>query len=206
MSDKPRYFQPGLFDSPYVPPETGAETPTPKPVWTFHGLPELDYIGDETIHAFVYDISVLEQTSSYYGFEPTKQLLHALKSLGNSKRSKLRERAFTIFMGDAGYGYSMFIVGLASTNADLAAVIRPFMEAVDGFDTEEIGSSSSLMPVYRYDHGHVIRYSDMESAGNTELDDDKNFGTGLELFHRWYMPPEMDGLRGSHYGKLIKSS
>ena len=201
MMNRPRTVQPSLFDVP-EPTQPTPEKPEQGPEWDFETSPHLDLIGSEPIHAYVYDIETLERTSPYYGFRPTQGLLRALEALGKNKSKALRERAFTVFMGDAGPGYKMFVVGVGSTNADLGKAIRPFMRQVEGFETEEVGRSDSFIPTYRYDQGYVISYGEPDSAGEVKPDKPENFGTGLEFRTRWYAPPEMNGLRGSRYGTL----
>jgi hypothetical protein len=156
--------QPGLFDGPAQPLVKDVVTPkgkqnSPKvdlPIWKFEGLAHTDFIGDEAVTAFVFEIEALEQAHEIYSQPVFVALLQGLQALGKNSSKRLRDRAFTIFYGDAGPGYSMFVLALAITDANVIRVITPYLEDLPGYYDCEIANSSAFMPKFRYDHSYLI--------------------------------------------------
>jgi len=122
-----------------------------------------------------------------------------LLSLGKLRQDeKLRDRAFTVQAGDHGPTLSHLAIGYAPRDLDLARFFlkhwkKPYMDGPCHTDV------SSLQPPYRYDHGHIIEYSDDREAGTVHVDGEDYYGTGLTLHVRGY--EETDGK--SKYGKLV---
>lgn len=184
-------IQPGLFDEP-----SG-------PVWKDPSAEKhTDFIADEALVIYFYEIEVLEKVHDVYVVPVFSVLLKALQALSRHSSKRLRERAFSLFAGDAGPGYSLFAVGISSEDPKLIEFLGPPLKRVDGYTFMEAGSSYSLLPKYRYDHGYVIEYNEPDVAGTHIIDGPDNYGSNLTLYRRAWAPADLIGKSRSAYGKL----
>jgi len=130
-------------------------------------------------------IEILEKSyEGCYGDPVKRALLQALKALSQSGNKRLRERSFTIWIGDYGWGYW---VGIPSKiSSDVVELIGKFLKSINGYEILEFGSVSvmSLIPKFRYEKRKVIEYSDFDLAGSERLDDEDWYGTGLVIHYR----------------------
>ena len=111
----------------------------------------------------------------------TRALLHGLKAISESKNKRLRNRRFTIWMGDY---YLWYWVGIPGRISCLVTdVLDRFFRKITGFETLGYGelATMQLVPMFRYEAGRVIQYVDMEVAGKERVDGDDNFGSGLTM-------------------------
>jgi len=89
-----------------------------------------------------------------------------LLALGKLREDpKLRVQAFTVLAGDHGPNLSHLAIGYAPSDLDLARYFlkhwkKPYMDGPVHRDM------SSLMPVYRYDHGPYHRVQPGAGTGN----------------------------------------
>ncbi len=126
-----------------------------------------------------------------------RMILLALDELRQDE--KLRDRAFTVLAGDYGPNNFYLAIGYAPRDLDLA---RFFVEQwkkryMDGPYQRDM---SSLTPVYRYDHGHIIEYTEDRERGTVHVDGEDDYETGLTLHVRDY--ELTDGK--SKYGRLVE--
>lgn len=214
-----RPWQLPLFDEPaQTPPPALVETPagpvespatSSSPCWTFApGYDNTDLIADEPATLYLFSIDALSAQEGFYSNPVFRQLLRALRDLGQDERRQYREQAFTLFAGDlfdaAVAGVEGEIFGLAVDSAAATAIepLRRAMTQVAGFCGVDMGAALQLIPKFRYDHGYVVEYCEEELAGTSYTDDADNFGSGLTIFRRTWLPTEEIGRRRSHYGKL----
>jgi hypothetical protein len=190
-------------------PTARAPAPPPAPEWDFlDGWAHVDFVEeDQPCVVFLYPYDDLETAhggglEGYFAVEAG--LFRAFVALRGAPKS-LRERAFTVFAGDCGPGYSILGVALGSQDGRLTQFVTPHLK-VPGYRTLEVTSTGPLVPKFRYDHGHVIQYAEPDLAGTTAVDDDEGHGTGLVLHRRACMPPDAVGLRRSTYGRLRSPS
>ena len=141
----------------------------------------------------------LEQRyGSYYGLHVKSVLLQGLKSLATSRNKKLRDRRFTIWMGDYG---SYYLLGVSSQlSSQVTRLLERFFVEVVGYKTSEFDDLSKLLlkPAFRYESGRVIEYSDESVVGTEKIDDDEWYGSGLTILHRIAAPAfgRKDAYRG----------
>lgn len=198
----------GLLDGteqPVVAQQTLVEAPIPAqpavsagpimPRWIdpYPGLPHTDFMEPHAdLIAFLYpwrNLNALFGEDSLHGpWSVQRALLRGLIALGEARSKRLRERAFTIYMGDVGGGHSIFCVALGSTDARLTEFMHPHL-AVPGFETLEGGLNGfpgTMLPAWaRYDHGHIIRYEEPSMAGTSAIDDEEyGLGTGALVHYR----------------------
>jgi hypothetical protein len=206
-------FQPSVA----APPSTGSAVAGPAlapPEWDDPNIawPHADFLQDEdAVLVFLYPWNDLEDAYADDGLDPFEQvktgLLRGLKAMTEAGKS-IRNRAFTVFIGDTGPGYSLLAIALATMDGKVADFMRPYLE-VPGYWTTEAGVNGAgnlqLSPRFRFDHGHVIEYGDEGEEGGTRLDDADRCGTGLTLHLRLALPAEMLGSRKSVYGRLKRA-
>ena len=178
----------------------------PAPKWKFAALPHVDFISDEpaSVAAFIFQVKALEEVAGIYSRPVFRALLLGSHDLSKSKNKALRERSFTVFAGDVS-SYNVFVVALETENAELTNFMASYFGQVPGYETLEATSSSGLMPVFRYDKGHVIEYSEGGLEGTTYEDTQNYYGSGLVIHRRDYRAPEDIGKRKSVYARLLKS-
>ena len=184
---------------PAVPPEAAALS---DPSWTSHpGWEHTDFIADHAPCAFfLYHHEALEDVPDGPG-AVVRALLTGLLALRSGPKA-MRERAFTIFLGDCGPGYSIFACALGTIDGRTVSFLTPYMRN-GAFWTIEVADCGTLLPKYRYDHGHVIEYADDDMAGTAYVDDQDRYGTGLVIHCRRTLPPDFIGKSRSVYGKLV---
>ena len=145
---------PSLFseDDQQPVPSLVANNPTPpvvvSPEWKFHSLDFVDFIANEQVAGFLFDIAALEKVSGLYSRPVLAQLLSGLRALSETKTKKLHDQAFTVFHGDI-IGQYLYAVGIASTSADVVAFLAPRLRSVPGFEIFESTTSeaASLLPL-----------------------------------------------------------
>ncbi|MCK6572761.1 hypothetical protein L6V77_16910 [Myxococcota bacterium] len=183
----------------------------PPPEWDDPNIawPHADFLQDEVaVLVFLYRWNDLEDAYAADGLDPFEQvktgLLRGLKAMTEAGKS-IRNRAFTVFIGDTGPGFSILAVALGTMDGKVAEFLGPYLE-VPGYWTTETGVNGAgnlqLSPRFRFDHGHVIEYGDQGEEGGTRIDDSNRCGTGLTLYRRLALPAEMMGSRKSVYGRL----
>ena len=176
------------------------------PQWEFISLPYIDFISDEptSVVAYIFQIEILEKVSGIYSWPVFQALLAGLCHLSRSKNKKLRESAFTIFAGDI-FEYNIFVLALETKSKDINNFMIPYFEKVNGYFSLEASSSTNLLPMFRYDKGYVIEYSDSGLEGTAYVDTQEYFGSGLKIYRRIWALPENIGRKKSCYGRLLKN-
>jgi hypothetical protein len=149
-----------------------------------------DYISENhSLFCWEFSPEELEQHyGSYYGLHVKSALLQGLKSLAMSRNKRLRDRRFTIWMGDYGPYY---LLGVSSQlSSQVTRVLERLFVEVVGYKTSEFDDLSRLRlkPVFRYESGRVIEYSDESVVGTEKIDDDEWYGSGLTILHRMAAP------------------
>jgi hypothetical protein len=175
-----------------------------EPRWEFQYEPFTDYIADsEKIVAIAYDIQKLEEISGYYAWPVYIKLFQAFDFLANHNKKTLRNQSFTVYAGDV-VSYDRFVLCIGSTNVQLVEHVLFFLKQVNARNYVDAGTSDDFIPVFRYDKGYIIEYSDPESAGETYTDTKDNYSTNLTIYRRQYIPSFIINSKRSIYGKLIE--
>jgi len=145
-----------------------------------------DYISENrSVFCWEFSPEELEQHyGSYYGRPVKRALLQGLKLLAMSRNKRLRDRSFTIWMGD--YGPYYFLGVSNRLSSQVTQLLERYFFEVVGYKTSEFGSLSELLlePAFRYENGHVVEYSDESVVGTEKVDDDEWYGSELTLTHR----------------------
>jgi hypothetical protein len=194
-----------------TPPATTTSVAIPSPEWDDpnEGWPHADFIQEcDSVIAFLYPWNELEEAYGDQGLDAFEQvkaaLLGGLKAMSVAGKT-IRNRAFTVFIGDTGPAYSILAVALGTMDSKVADFLRPHLE-IPGYWTAETavnGAGDLQLPArFRFDHGHVIEYGDQGEEGETRIDDASRCGTGLMLHLRLALPADMVGSRKSVYGRL----
>lgn len=194
-----------------APPAKPTATSSPPPEWDDpnDAWPHTDFLQDhDAVLVFLYPWNDLEDAYADDGLDAFDQvktaLLRGLKAMTEAGKS-IRNRAFTVFIGDTGPGYSLLAIALGTMDGKVAEFLGPYLE-VPGYWTTETGVNGAgnlqLSPRFRFDHGHVIEYGDQGEEGGSRIDDSNCCGTGLTLYLRLAMPAYMMGSRKSVYGRL----
>lgn len=155
-----------------------------------------DYISsNHEVFCWAFRLDVLEKTD---GMPVTTALFQGLKDLSESKNKRLRDRRFTIWMGDDArmfYWVAMSHPAVAVTNL----LCRHFSR-VAGYETSESALLTQLpvMPRFRYERGQVIEYSDRDLVGTWRVDDGDWYGSGLTVLRRYAASASLAS--GERYG------
>ena len=131
------------------------------------------------------------------------ELFRALKKIFESKNKTVREKKFTIFLGDCGSQFELFAIGVsAKINSRVSDIITGCFEDIHGYETMEYGQIPyvPLIPKYRYDCGNVYEYtSETRKAGKFRKDD--AVIAGLKVQYRIYESAEGIITMGRCYSK-----
>jgi hypothetical protein len=165
-------------------------------IWERH----TDFISNRQ-EILLWEFSISELQRHYdvqiYSLPIEIELFRAIKAMAASGNKQLRERSFTIFMGDCGPGFELFAVGVpAKTSSRVTDLITGCFENIRGYETMEYGQIPfvPLIPCYRYDHGAMFEYTkDYFMAGKRRADDAVISGMGV--FYRMYESAEGIGVR-----------
>ena len=155
-------------------------------------LKHTDFISDwQYVRSWGFDFQVLQDSYNTcdYSLSVRRALFMALKKIASSRSSRVRDRHFTIWMGDSGPENQYFWVAVPYRM--LRSVVDIFdrvFSSQDGFMFEGNGDQIPylpLIPVYRYEYGRVVEYADFSEAGRMRIDDEEDgFGTGLVVVKR----------------------
>ncbi|MDI6872066.1 MAG: hypothetical protein QME79_12135 [Bacillota bacterium] len=156
-----------------------------------------DFIAEtQPFWCYEFEIETLERESDGdYGYPPMKALLRALGEVKSHRNKRVRERAFTVWVGD--YGPHFCIAVPEKLAAPVVLLIRRHLKAIPGYCGEESGYGLPLVPTFRYEYGDLIWYVDLDSAGEDLIDDEENgrFGSGFVLKRRTSLPAWFGGER-----------
>ena len=190
--------EPSLFDEP----EEEIFQTEDHPRWEYHSILHMDFLADEAVVAFTYSLEVLESRSGDYSSPVLTKLMNALSALSTSRWKGLRNQAFTIFCGDI-IESNAFVVAISAKTAKSVDFIAPYLRGVPGHEFVEAATSRRLLPLYRYDNGYVIEYSDEGLEGTHYIDTSENLGSGLTIYRRIWRPAEDLPSSRSIYGQLV---
>ena len=168
------------------------------PRWTSPAEePHIDLISSKRSGlVFLYRWQYLEQ-QGLQGPDLQARMFRALADLGKQNK-ELRERAFTVFVGDYGSDFGAYALAITTTNSNVSNFLRGYLPKT-GLSGPREGEFPLLCPLFRYDHGYLIRYVEDELAGESFVDDDEWYGTGKTIYRRGTDPTDSK----SQYGKLI---
>ena len=178
-----------------------------KPEWDEpFGLP-IDLIGQEYLGGFVFTLSLLEKEAPIYTTPVFRVLLSALVNLRHQKKS-WSQKSFTVFYGEI-VRYDAFYLGFGLGNStvggELLMFLRERLQKIPAFKEFDSGSSEDFIPIFRYDKGFIVEYSDPELAGTSFFDGDDNYCSNQTIYWRGWQPADMHGLTKSRYSKLKTS-
>jgi len=165
-----------------------------------------DFISDrQEILLWEFDSAILQSAYNTYTYSlPVEiELFRALKKISESKNKSVREKKFTIFLGDCGSQFELFAIGVsAKINSRISEIITGCLEDIHGYETIEYGQIPyvPLIPKYRYDCGNVYEYtSETRKVGKFRKDD--AVIAGLKLQYRIYESAEGIITMGRCYSK-----
>ena len=179
--------------------------PSPKPtgrevgpLWTSPAEePHIDLISYKRSGlVFLYRWQYLNQ-QGLQGPDLQGRMFKALAALGEQNK-RLRERAFTVFVGDYCSDLGGYALAITTTNSAVSNFLRGYLPKT-GLSGPREGDFPLLSPLFRYDHGYLIQYVEDELAGGTFVDDDDWWGTGKTVYRRGTWPTNSK----SKYGKLM---
>lgn len=188
-----------LFDEPVAKTE-----PMPlgeNPVWEWRHWEQVDLIAPEPVVVVSFKVEKLE--AAYPGLLsqlPLKSVFEVFVALREHKSAVLRRTAFTVFGGWV--GSDLWGIGFSSTDSRIINMLCDPLRKIPGQLYVDSGTSQSLMPCFRYDHGYIIQYVEPDAPATTYLDGEDNYGTGLTIYRRPWQPAELHGKLRSAYGKL----
>jgi hypothetical protein len=120
------------------------------------------------------------------------QLFKGLKKIYDSKNKSIREKKFSIFMGDLGQAFELFGIAItAKVSSKITDIISGCFEDIKGYKTLEYGKIPwvPLIPRYRYENGMVIEYtSESKLAGKLKVEEPES--SGLKIMYRMYESAE----------------
>jgi hypothetical protein len=157
------------------------------------------------ITCWSFDIDGLKTNfnSCDYSNPVRKAIMNALSRIAGSGNKRIRERSFTIFMGDHDEGYQHFGVGIRySTYRKVKDIFTSEFNRINGFLYETNGRIpyTPFIPYYRYTHGKIIEYTyETALAGKKYID--KIFESGLSIRYRMWMSAEVSGLKQKYIKK-----
>ncbi len=151
------------------------------------------------ISCWCFDIEGLKTNpdSGDYTDPVRKSLMCGLAKIASSRNKRIRERSFTIFMGDYGDGFQYFGIGIRySTYKIIKDIILSEFITIKGFlyETNDRLPYAPFIPVYRYIHGKIIEYTyDDSRVGKKRIDN--LYKSGLSIIYRKWISSEVSGLK-----------
>ena len=175
------------------------ETGVSRPKWRYptgQAYVDLINVHEEGV-LLTYDVQKLDD-ANVVAVTVYQMILRVLGELSNAE-GDITDQAFTVFGGPHKSDETKFAIGLNATSPDLTTFLS------EGWELESqtgpiAGVVGYLRPLFRYDHGHLIFYNERGGHGNSTLDGEDGFETGLPLLVRGYEKVESE----SHYGELVK--
>jgi len=165
-----------------------------------------DIISDKQwITTWSFDIDALKNNpdSGDYSAPVRRALFKAFAILSGSGDIRLRERSFTVFMGDHGPEFRYFAVGIRdSTFRGVKDILYSEFSRIEGFmyETRDRMPYIALIPFYRYIHGRIIEYTfDDELAGKKYVDE--YYQTGLNIRYRMWISAETCDVKEKYISK-----
>jgi hypothetical protein len=164
-----------------------------------------DFISDkQKLVCWGFDFRGLKSISETGNYsDPVRQAMFtACKDMAESGDRFIRNRHFTIFMGDYGPENEIFWIGIRwSTSKRIFDIFSTYLKLLKGFDhIEEFRTPwVPLVPMYRYEYGRVIEYIYEDTlAGMRSVDLD--FGTGVKMLYRLWVSAEEYDLKQKYRG------
>jgi hypothetical protein len=171
-----------LFDfADEEPSSVGGGPPSVPPEWDWPLGLRADYIAPEFTFAFVYDLGVLEAAGSFYAAPVLRAVLTGLQQLAKHPHKTMRDQAFTVYHADV-LQFGAYVISLGTKSMPVTDFMGQYLKAIHGFRMVDHGTAAPI-PIYRYDHGYVIAYTEDLDA-EPYVDGAEGFGTGLRLYPR----------------------
>jgi hypothetical protein len=156
-----------------------------------------DIISDkQTLQCWGFDINTLKENGiSDYTRNVRDAILYSLQNITESKNKRIRDRAFTVFIGDYGNDFEFFAAGIKITiDKRIKQIITTNFQSVQGY-YESFGEATpyiSLTPEYRYTYGKIFQYTFEDSKIGKKVIENI-YGKCVTLFHReWISAEEYD--------------
>lgn len=151
--------------------------------------PHTDFIAEnQPLIAWLFDKRSLGDPTAGASETPVvRALLSGLRELSESPDKRLRDSAFTIWLGDH---EGHFCVGVPHrTSPHVLDLMSVQLRSVPGYwGTDYLPREARLGPTFRYEGGRVIEYSEDEFAGTDRLDDGRGYDSGLTFALRTWRP------------------
>ncbi len=154
-----------------------------------------DFISDyQEVLCWGFDSEVLMSAygAANYSVPVRRALFAGFKAVAESGNRRVRERCFTVWMGDYGDENRYFWAALPGRMLhQVGEAVSSCFTGLRGFMFNEFGTVPriSLVPVYRYECGRVVEYAYEDSlAGRMRIDSE--FGTGLTVLYRRWLSAE----------------
>ena len=155
----------------------------------------MDLISDsQEILLWEFDIADLQRIceSSTYSLPAEAALFKAFRTISESINKAVREKAFTVFIGDCGPQFELFGIAIgAKTPAKIIDIISSCFEDTALFAEMEYSRIPQvpLIPRFRYERGTVIEYT-AETGFAGKLRKSDEITAGLEVRYRLYASAE----------------
>jgi len=147
-----------------------------------HYVKYTDFIPEKNfIMGFGFPREMVDNDAINFPGDVYKPLLKALTMIQQSKNKYIRERAFTIWVGDFNMRFWVAVpdrLSLKVTNIMRTCFLNKF--CVSFGETEH----TSLVPQFRYQYGYIIEYGDDSTVGQTRIDDEDWYGSGATIYYR----------------------
>jgi len=169
-----------------------------------------DFISDtQRMHMWGFDYKAIKKAYRVpdYSLPVLHALFQGLKGLAESKSERMKNRKFTILIGDFGEEFRLFGVGVANVlSTPVLDVVGAPMEVLKGFATQDYGVTPwvPFVPWYRYECGTVIEYVYENERIKAKPVSDVKFGTGLPVICRKWRSAEDFEMKEKYGGLLEK--
>jgi len=124
-------------------------------------------------------------------------IFKVFKELITSKNKKLREAVFTIYVGDYnGFYWVGLRTNISIKISELFA--EKFKSKLGGFYPEMEYDQYPHIPIiakYKYNKGEIIEYDGEEMLGQTRIDTDEWYESGLKVIYKEILPNSLGNIR-----------
>ncbi|MFC1671321.1 hypothetical protein ACFL20_13090 [Spirochaetota bacterium] len=173
-----------------------------------------DFISDwQNVQSWGFDFETLQCAYDVgdYSIPVREALFKSLKRIASSKSKSIRDRHFTVWMGDYGSENRYFWVAVPSWMYQrVEKIFDKYFESLEGFMFRGGGRIPYLpfIPIYRYEYGRVIEYTyDDSEAGKMKIDEgEEGFGSGLTVVYRNYESAEGFDMRQKYCGRIKRKN
>ncbi len=151
---------------------------------------------------FAFETLMSAYSTEDYSMPVRRALFQGFEAIAVSGNRRVRERHFTVWMGDYGSENQYFCVAVPFWMLQRAKdVLDSVFTGVQGFMFMECCAIPymPLIPIYRFEYGIVVEYTYEESmSGKMKIDTE--YGTGLSVIYREWLSAEEYDIRQKYRG------